>query len=268
MKSLQGIGLADVQAVYSGPEAELWELLMGEQIHLGGLESSRELAASAGIQAGMVGVDLCCCTGAGMRFLLRWCGVARMIGVDATPAVIAKGHTRNQAAGVSDRIGFVEADASATPLSDAAFDFVWGEDAWCYVVDKRALLAEAVRLLRPGGVVAFTDWVEGPAGLTDGEADRWLRFMKFPSVLDLPGYAALLEASGCEVLVARDTGRFARCVELYCDMIRVQLAYDALRILGFDTAQFDALANEMQFMHQLARQGKIAQGMFVARKKG
>ena len=29
------IQLTDVQAVYSGPEWALWELLMGEQIHMG-----------------------------------------------------------------------------------------------------------------------------------------------------------------------------------------------------------------------------------------
>ncbi len=268
MKSLAGITLTDVQAVYSGPEGELWELLMGEQIHLGGLASSRELAAAAGIAPGMVGVDLCCCTGAGMRFLVRYCGVAEMTGVDATPAVIAKGRTRNEAAGLADRIAFVLADASAPPLADGAFDFVWGEDAWCYVADKRALLAEAVRLLRPGGILACTDWVEGPAGLTETEAQRWLGFMKFPSVLDLASYPALLESAGCALLVARDTGRFPRCLDLYLDMIRVQLTYDALRILGFDAARFEALAGEMQFMQQLARQGKIAQGMFVARKRG
>ena len=33
--------------------------------------------------------------------------------------------------------------------------------------------------------------------------------MKFPSVQDLDGYAALLRKHGCEVLVAEDTGRFA-----------------------------------------------------------
>ena len=49
--------LADVQAVYNGPEGRLWELIMGEQIHVGGLVSSMDLAARAGIQAGWRGVD-------------------------------------------------------------------------------------------------------------------------------------------------------------------------------------------------------------------
>jgi hypothetical protein len=38
MKATPMIKLAAVQAVYSGPEGQLWELLMGEQIreHVGG----------------------------------------------------------------------------------------------------------------------------------------------------------------------------------------------------------------------------------------
>ena len=58
---------------------------MGEQIHIGGFQSSMDLAQRAGIAAGSRGVDLCCCTGAGMRFLARFLNVAHMTGVDATP---------------------------------------------------------------------------------------------------------------------------------------------------------------------------------------
>jgi len=52
MKSIENIGLANVQAVYGGPEGELWELIMGEQIHIGGFASSMDLSAKAGIAAG------------------------------------------------------------------------------------------------------------------------------------------------------------------------------------------------------------------------
>ena len=82
--------LRDVQAVYSGPEGNLWELVMGQQVHIGGLRSSMELAEKAGIGPGMTGVDLCCCSGAGMRFLVRFRNVARMHGVDATAAVVER----------------------------------------------------------------------------------------------------------------------------------------------------------------------------------
>ena len=44
MQRKSNIQLSDVQAVYSGPEWHLWELLMGQQIHLGGFRSSMDLA--------------------------------------------------------------------------------------------------------------------------------------------------------------------------------------------------------------------------------
>jgi len=39
----------DVSEVYAGPGGKLWELLMGEQIHVGGPEQTDLLAKKAGI---------------------------------------------------------------------------------------------------------------------------------------------------------------------------------------------------------------------------
>jgi ubiquinone/menaquinone biosynthesis C-methylase UbiE len=267
MKSTSGIGLAEVQAVYDGAEGDLWELVMGQQIHVGGLKSSMDLAEKAGIEPGTAGADLCCCNGAGMRFLVRFRGVARMHGVDATERVVERGRSRSQAEGLAGQITFTVADACHTGLESASVDFVWGEDAWCYVVDKKQLVAEAARLVKPGGIVAVTDWVEGPAGLTDDEARRFLEFMKFPNIQDIDGYGKLFAEAGCQVLVAEDTGRFAPYVDLYLDMLNMQLAYDALRIIGFDMATMESLGAEMVFVQELAHAGKIAQGLLVARKK-
>jgi len=226
------------------------------------------LAEKAEIATGTSGVDLCCCNGAGMRFLARFRGVASMHGVDATETVVGQGRQRCADEGLADQMTFTLADVTASGLPDAEADFVWGEDAWCYVVDKTKLISEAARIVKPGGTIAFTDWIEGPAGLSDEEAERFLTFMKFPNVQDLAGYRELLENSGCEVLVAEDTGQFAPHVDLYLDMLNKQLTYDALKIIGFDLNMLQAMAGEMIFMQELAHAGKIAQGRFVARKKG
>jgi len=268
VKSIKDIGLIEVQAVYTGPEGDLWELIMGEQIHLGGLTSSQDLAAKAGIGAGQRGVDLCCCNGAGMRFLLRFCEVAHMHGVDATAKVVERGRTRCEQEGLADRVTFTLADVCDSGLASDSVDFVWGEDAWCYVTDKARLIAEAVRICKSGGTLAFTDWIEGPTGLSEQEAERFLSFMKFPNLQDLAGYRALLEANACRVVTTEYTGRFAPCMDLYIDMLSTQLSYDALKIIGFDTALMETLGQEMAFIKELARAKKIAQGLFVAKKKG
>ncbi|MFN8543580.1 MAG: class I SAM-dependent methyltransferase [Candidatus Binatia bacterium] len=266
MKSVANVGLVDVQGVYAGQEGDLWELVMGQQIHIGGFQSSMDLAERAGIGAGMRGVDLCCCNGAGMRFLVRFRNVAAMTGVDATETVVERGRQRCAAEGLGDRIRFVLGDACDSGLPAASADFVWGEDAWCYVVDKARLVAEAARIVKPGGTIAFTDWVEGPAGMSQAEAERFMRFMKFPNVQDIPGYAQALRDRGCTIVAAEDTGRFPAYMDLYMSMLTMQLTYDALRIIGFDTAVMEAMAGEMQFIRDLAHAGKIAQGRFIARR--
>ena len=258
--------LEQVRQVYAGAEGKLWELIMGQQVHIGGMQSSMELAQKAGIAPASTGVDLCCCSGAGMRFLVRMCRVASMRGVDATPEMVELGKQRNQEEGVADRIQFTLADACQTGLSDAIADFVWGEDAWCYVADKAKLIAETARIVRPGGVIAFTDWIAGPVPMTAQELQRHLAFMKFPNIESLDGYRSLLTANGCQVKVAEDTGRFAPAVELYMNMLENQLAYDALKIVGFSIPTMQALGGEMVFMSELAHANKIIQGRFVARK--
>ena len=266
MKQTIGITLSDVQAVYGGPEGDLWELVMGRQIHIGGFKSSMDLAERASIAPGTAGIDLCCCNGAGMRFLLRFRDVRYMHGVDATATVVDRGRERCAAEGFTDKTTFILSDVCDTGLPSASADFAWGEDAWCYVVDKPALIAEAARLVKPGGTIAFTDWVEGPAHLTSEEAERFLKFMKFPNIEDIAGYSGLLAANGCEVTIAQDTGRFSPCVDLYLQMLDMQLTSDALRIIGWDTDLMQAMAGEMAFMQQLAHAGKIIQAIFVAKK--
>jgi SAM-dependent methyltransferase len=264
--ALRDIGLTDVQAEYGTADGDISHLIMGEQLHVGGLQSTLALAARAGIRPGMEGIDLCCFTGAGMRALVRFCRVDRMVGVDATERVVERGRETSDEEGFRERVIHLVGDACATGLPARSADFVWGEDAWCYVEDKPALIHEAARLLRSGGVVAFTDWVEGPSRMAPSEAERLLRFMRFPSILDLVDYSRLLAEAGLQVEIAEDTGRFAPCVELYRDIVTMQLTYDALKAVGFDAQRMEALERERDFVRQLAREGKLIQSMFVARK--
>ena len=268
MKTKENIGLEDVKKVYSGPEGDLWELIMGEQIHIGGFTSSTDLAERAGIGTGMEGVDLCCCNGAGMRFLVRFAEVDFVTGVDATERVVEQGQKRCDAEGLSDKVRFVTRDVCDAGLDAESADFIWGEDAWCYVKDKEKLISEAARMVRPGGVIAFTDWLEGREGLSNEEARRYLGFMKFPSVMDLNTYRELLEKNGCEVLTAEYTGRFAPYMDLYLNMLGMQLTTDALRLIDFDLELMETLKNEMLFIRELAHSGKTDQGIFIAQKKG
>jgi SAM-dependent methyltransferase len=264
--SISCVGLAEVQAEYGGSEGDVSHLIMGELVHVGGLRSTLVLAARAGIAPGTSGVDLCCHTGGGMRALARFCSVARMVGVDATEQVVERGRAICRDEGFGGRISFLLGDACATGLATGSTDFVWGEDAWCYVEQKDALIGEAARLLSAGGTIAFTDWVEGPAGLSSTEARRLLRHMRFPSILAVGDYRDLLLGAGFRVEVAQDTGQFASHFNLYREIVTKQITYDALKAIGFDTERMEALEREREFVADLAHGAKLVQAMFVARR--
>ena len=260
------ITLKDVQNVYDGPEGVLWELIMGEQIRVGGFKSSVVLAEKAGLQPDWKGLDLCSALGAGCRFLVKNCGVT-MCGLDGTDTMHRKAQERAQAEGLADKIEFKLGDVTEIPYQNNTFDFVWGEDAWCYVVDKPKLVAEGARVLKPGGVMAFTDWIEGPNGLTDEEAKRINSFMKFPYMESQKGYEKLLADNGLTIVECTDlTEEYAGYVDFYIKMVTDQLSFDALKIIGDDMEMFQAIGGEMAFMAQKAHEGKMGRGRFIAKK--
>lgn len=267
MKSIEGVGLADVTSLYGSVRGDFMELVFGQQIHVGGMKATTELAARAGIGPGLRGIDLCCCNGAGMRCLVRLRDVAFMTGVDATERVVERGRRLCAEEGLSSRTEIVLGDACESGLPSASADFVWSEDAWCYVVDKPKLISEAARLVRPGGTIAFTDWVEGPAGLTESEAQRFLGMMSFANVQDIEGYARLLSDNACELVVAEDTGRFPSHFDLYMKMIEMQLTYDVMRTVAFRADLFQTLVDGFRFLGDLSRANKIAQAQFIARRR-
>jgi SAM-dependent methyltransferase len=260
------ITLQNVKEVYDGPEGVLWELIMGEQIHVGGFKSSMELAKRAGIQAGWKGIDLCSALGAGCRFLVKNFNVT-MCGLDGTETMYSKAQQRAREEGLAGKIELKLGDVTEIPYSDGTFDFVWGEDAWCYVVDKAKLISEATRVLKPGGVLAFTDWIEGPAGLSEDEARRINTFMKFPYMENQKGYEKLIADNGLTLIESTDlTEEYAGYVDFYIKMLTDQLTYDALKIIGDDMEMFQAMGGEMAFMAQKAHEGKMGRGRFIARK--
>jgi len=93
--------------------------------------------------------------GCGTAYLSAWLARrgARPVGVDLTPAQL---HT---AARCQQRFGpvfpLIEADAQNVPLRSVSFDMVvseYGASVWC---DPERWVAEAARLLRPGGRLVF-----------------------------------------------------------------------------------------------------------------
>lgn len=261
------VTLKDVNAVYSGAEGRLWELIMGEQIHVGGFASSMALAQAAEIKEGQKVLDLCSALGAGLRFLVKNFNV-KGYGLDGTEHMVEEAKKRAGRDGMAGSIEFKLGDVTNIPWPDSTFDVIWGEDAWCYVVDKEKQISEAARVLKKGGTIAFTDWAEGSKGLSDSDGERINRFMKFPYMESQKGYEALLGKYGLKVKTSDDlTPEFADYIQFYIDMLTKQLTFDALRIIGWDMNLMQAMGGEMAFMVGKAREGCFGRARIVGIKE-
>lgn len=84
----------------------------------------------------------------------------RVVGVDMTPEMLSKSRETARDLGL-DHVEFREGIIEALPVEDDWADVVISNGVLNLVADKHAALAEAHRILRPGGTLAFADIAVG-----------------------------------------------------------------------------------------------------------
>lgn len=158
--------------------------------------------------------------GGGAAWLARRPGVAGVVGVDLSPATVARARRLHQgAAGLAFRTG----DAEALPFPAASFDAVVNiESSHCYGSMPR-FLAEVARVLRPGGWFSWAD-------------------LRSPDMI--PALDAAFAAAGLETLAERDLteGVLAALAAMEAQKRQVIDRYGPLRPL---LAQFAGLEGSM-----------------------
>ena len=104
-------------------------------------------------------LDLGCGLGATLRSFARRLPHARLLGLTRVPWQVEHAHALNDAAGCGDRVRVIEGDYEDTILPRNSYDGVYALESSCHAhgADKGALLAEAHRLLRPGGRLVVAD---------------------------------------------------------------------------------------------------------------
>jgi SAM-dependent methyltransferase len=87
---------------------------------------------------------------------------------DLTPELVAAGRARCDALGEWE-IPWDVADAEALPYADGRFDAVLSVFGLVFAPRPEVAIAEAFRVTRSGGTVAFTSWTPGSAAARFGE---------------------------------------------------------------------------------------------------
>ncbi len=255
--------LKDVQEVYEGPVGVLWEMLMGEQIHVGGAKETDVLAEKASISKQTHVLDICSALGGPARHLAKKFG-CKVTGLDATKKMFDEAIKRTEKEGLSHLVSYELGNSLGMPFETQTFDVVWGQDAWCYVTDKKKLLSEAARVIKPGGTIAFTDWIQ-TGTMSEEEWEALNKFMVFPYIETLDGYEKLLRKNGFEVIEKEDLSEdFARHCHIYQDKLRNELK-DSI-IDQYSNELFEAADSGLKLWTRAADEGKVGRGRWIAKK--
>jgi ubiquinone/menaquinone biosynthesis C-methylase UbiE len=199
---------------------ELWP---HDQDHYGGLAANDALAERAGLAPGARVADFCAGLGGPARYYAHLHGVD-VTGIELTPARVAGAAELTRLVGLQDGVRVVQGDVTAVPLPDCSMDVVLSQEALLHVADKAQALAEALRILRPGGRLAFTD-LTCHTPLADADAALMWEGMAIQTLQSLPGYRALLEATGFRIESIEDM------TEEWGPILRQRLAmYQAMRL--------------------------------------
>ena len=92
--------------------------------------------------------------------------VAQVLATDVTPEMLDVAAKLAAEKGIAN-VAFEQADAEALPFDDARFDLVTCRIAPHHFTDITAFLAEAQRVLKPGGVLAVVDNIVPPGDAGD-----------------------------------------------------------------------------------------------------
>jgi len=94
------------------------------------------------------------------RNLALYRGGAKVTGIELSDAMLERARRRATEIGLDATL--VQGDAQDLPFADASFDTVVCTFSLCTIPDERKALAEARRVLRPGGALLLVEHVRSP----------------------------------------------------------------------------------------------------------
>ena len=241
----------------------------GEDIHIGLYASGDETVAEAsaamtrhllelaGLEAGHRVLDIACGFGGTLRALAEL--GCRAKGVDISRNCVDHARAANAEAGLSNRIDVAVGDFHDIDSAPDTWDAVVCQEAIIHSPDRPKVFAEVFRVLRPGGVFAFSDILTGAAADVSKVEAAFARIGASAGAT-IKDYQTMALEAGFEMSHVEERSGDIRT---HYDKLAARLAEP---LTGIDADALMAISNSISRWQEALADGHITWACFVAVK--
>ena len=188
--------------VFDTEVSRLMSTAWGGNLHLGLFADAEEplavaqlrvkdrMAVAAAVGSATRVIEVACGVGGTARYLAKEYG-AIVHATNIAEAQLAEARELARREGLSDRISFAFGDYHHLDAPSGAYDCWWCQEALLYAVDKRRVLEQALRVVRPGGRIVFTDLLLTRA-MPASERERFTAELQAPNMWAFQDWDRLL----------------------------------------------------------------------------
>lgn len=120
----------------------------------------RGILTQAGLRPGMRVLDLACGPGIVSCLLATMVGPGQVLGLDLSAELLDEARAAASRQGLAN-LSFQQGSVYALELEDASFDFIYARFLFQHLEQPHRALAEALRVLKPGGILTIADVDDG-----------------------------------------------------------------------------------------------------------
>ena len=218
----------------------------------------------AGVGAADRVLDVCSGMGGPARYI-AWQSGCDVTGLDLTASRVDGATALTAAAGLAERVRFVQGNALAMPFADAAFTLAVAQEAFAHIPDKPRLVAECARVLQPGGRLVFSD-IMSRQPLAADDAQRLFDGMRFSEIATAAQYTQWMGAAGLQPVEVIDlTAEWTRILVERHAMYRSLQAQTVARLGQSHFDRYDAAYAHFVGLYQA---GVLSGALVHARRPG
>ena len=247
---------------YSDNLVKMLELIWGDgYMAPGGAGNVAKLLAGIDTPGQRI-LDIGCGIG-GPAFEMARTHGAEVVGIDLEAPLIARARQAAIAHGLDGQCTFQTVEVGALPFDDRAFDIVVSSGAFTQIADKSGILAESLRVLRPGGHLRCYDWLK-PAGEYSDDMRYWFELEGITYGLEtLEQYTQHIRDAGFVNARSQDaTEWYRREARREYALIQGELYPRMIELLG--QADADHFVENWRMLVVVVDKGEMRQGYFRA----